>query len=104
MADVVAYSRAHKNKTYLLKPDVGCQGKGIIITKNVKEVRPQERMICQMYITRPFLIDGFKFDLRMYTLITSCDPLRIFVYNDGLVRYVSMCIENSTFFYLFYPI
>lgn len=35
---------------------------------------------------QPFLIDGYKFDLRIYALITSCDPLRIFVYNEGLVR------------------
>lgn len=35
---------------------------------------------------QPFLVDGFKFDMRIYTLVTSCDPLRVFVYNDGLVR------------------
>lgn len=89
MPDVVAYARSKKNKTfaYILKPETGCQGKGIIITKSIRDVRPQERMICQVYIARPFLIDGYKFDFRVYTLITSCDPLRIFVYNDGLVRY-----------------
>ena len=43
-------------------------------------------MICQQYISKPFLIDGFKFDLRIYILISSCDPLRIFVYKDGLAR------------------
>lgn len=32
------------------------------------------------------LMDGFKFDLRVYVLITCIDPLRIFVYNNGLVR------------------
>jgi hypothetical protein len=25
-------------------------------------------------------------DLRIYALLTSCDPLRLFIYNDGLVR------------------
>ena len=47
-------------------------------------------MICQQYVAKPFLIDGFKFDLRIYILISSCDPLRIFVYKDGLARFATV--------------
>lgn len=42
--------------------------------------------VIQEYIPNPLLIDGYKFDLRIYVLISSCSPLRIFVYNEGLVR------------------
>ena len=38
---------------------------------------------------QPYLIDGFKFDFRIYTLVTSCDPLRIFVFKDGLARFAT---------------
>jgi len=38
---------------------------------------------------QPFLIDGFKFDLRVYVVITACDPLRIFVFNEGLARFAT---------------
>lgn len=31
-------------------------------------------------------MEGYKFDLRVYILVTSCDPLKIFLYHDGLVR------------------
>lgn len=85
---------------FILKPDSGAQGRGIRLTTDLKTVSPTDRMICQRYIEKPLLIDGYKFDLRVYVLITSVDPLRIFVYNDGLVRlatnkYVEPSPENS---------
>ncbi|XP_077020778.1 tubulin polyglutamylase TTLL6 isoform X5 [Tamandua tetradactyla] len=87
--DLQSYSRSRKNKTYICKPDSGCQGRGIFITQSVKEIKPGEDLICQLYISKPFIIDGFKFDLRIYVLVTSCDPLRIFVYNEGLARFAT---------------
>ncbi|XP_048645532.1 tubulin polyglutamylase TTLL6 isoform X5 [Marmota marmota marmota] len=97
--DLQTYSRSRKNKTYICKPDSGCQGRGIFITRTVKEIKPEEDMICQLYISKPFIIDGFKFDLRIYVLVTSCDPLRIFVYKEGLVRFATTsysypCTDN----------
>ncbi|XP_054565254.1 tubulin polyglutamylase TTLL6 isoform X2 [Eptesicus fuscus] len=97
--DLQNYSRSRKNKTYICKPDSGCQGRGIFITRTVKEIKPGEDMICQLYISKPFIIDGFKFDLRIYVLITSCDPLRIFTYKEGLARFATTsyshpCTDN----------
>ncbi|XP_017082830.1 tubulin polyglutamylase TTLL13 [Drosophila eugracilis] len=86
--DAMSYALNHK-RTFILKPDSGAQGRGIWLTNDLKTIGPHERLICQTYIHRPLLIDGYKFDLRVYTLITSVDPLRIFVYNEGLARFAT---------------
>ncbi|XP_039432083.1 tubulin polyglutamylase TTLL13-like isoform X2 [Culex pipiens pallens] len=101
LGEAIAYSRTHRSKTFILKPDQGSQGRGIFLTKNLKEINPRDRMICQVYVHRPLLIDGYKFDLRVYTLVTSTDPLRIFVYKEGLARFATNkyrepCITNTS--------
>lgn len=43
----------------------------------------------QEYIDNPLLIDGYKFDIGVYIIITSIDPLRVYMYNgDILFRYI----------------
>ena len=58
----------------------------ISLYRNVEKIPLNEHMIVQEYLDKPFLLDGYKFDLRVYVLMTSCDPLRLFLYHDGLVR------------------
>ena len=41
----------------------------------------------QEYIGNPLLVDGHKFDIGIYTIMTSLDPLRVYVYwGDVLLR------------------
>lgn len=42
---------------------------------------------------QPHLINGMKYDMRIYVLVVSCDPLRVFIYEEGLVRF---CTEPYT--------
>lgn len=51
-SDFQAYTRAKKHKTFICKPDSGCQGRGIYLTKSNKDIRPGEHMICQVYMSK----------------------------------------------------
>ena len=48
------------------------------------------KAVIQEYIADPYMIEGLKFDLRIYVLITNCDPLRVFIFKEGLARFATM--------------
>lgn len=52
-------------------------------------------LICR-YLHKPYLIGGNKFDLRIYVYVTSYEPLRIYLFSDGLVRFASCKWEWTT--------
>ncbi|XP_060248543.1 tubulin polyglutamylase TTLL7 isoform X3 [Meriones unguiculatus] len=78
--------KKRKQKTFIIKPANGAMGHGISLIRNGDKIPSQDHLIVQEYIEKPFLMEGYKFDLRIYILVTSCDPLKIFLYHDGLVR------------------
>ncbi|XP_076813303.1 tubulin polyglutamylase TTLL7-like [Clavelina lepadiformis] len=81
-----AKNAGKKASTFIQKPANGAMGNGIQLFRNAEKIQPSEHTIVQEYLDKPLLLDGYKMDLRLYVLITSCDPLRIFLYQDGLVR------------------
>jgi len=50
-------------------------------------------MIVSNYIGNPLTIDGLKFDLRIYVAITNLNPLRIYMHEEGLVRFATEIYE-----------
>lgn len=87
------------NKTFIVKPDRGSQGRGIVLIQNPSDVDGYwDKAVAQQYVL-PYLIDGLKFDLRIYALVTAVDPLRIYIFEEGMARfctekYESPCAEN----------
>jgi tubulin polyglutamylase TTLL6/13 len=64
----------------ICKPDHEAQGRGIFLTNDIEQLQLVEPMIVQEYVNDPFLIDGLKFDLRIYVLVVSSDPMKIFMH------------------------
>ena len=48
-----------------------------------------EPVIVSKYIDNPLLINGYKFDMRIYVCVTSYEPLRVYVFKEGLARFAS---------------
>ncbi len=75
-----------------MKPEGSRQGKGISLVRSWQEVDWGEdtKSVCQKYMRRPLLIDGLKFDMRFYVLVTSIDPLRVFLHEEGFLRFCTV--------------
>jgi tubulin polyglutamylase TTLL6/13 len=49
--------------------------------------------VVQEYLARPLLLEGLKSDLRIYVLVLSCDPLKIFIHKEGMVRFATQAYK-----------
>jgi tubulin polyglutamylase TTLL4 len=84
-------NKFHKNydkeKMYIIKPVASSRGRGIRLLGKLKNI--PERCLISEYISNPLIINNKKFDLRLYVVITSYNPLKIYLYDEGLVRFAS---------------
>ena len=83
-----------KKKTWIVKPSKGRQGSGIFLTQDLSELlgerrNPEIHWVVQQYLDKPLLIDGLKFDLRLYVLVLCVDPLKIYLFDEGLARFAT---------------
>ncbi|XP_063505980.1 tubulin polyglutamylase TTLL11 isoform X3 [Pongo pygmaeus] len=87
--------------TFIVKPDGGCQGDGIYLIKDPSDIRlagtlQSRPAVVQEYICKPLLIDKLKFDIRLYVLLKSLDPLEIYIAKDGLSRFCTEPYQEPT--------
>ena len=99
-------ARLGPRETYIIKPPASSRGRGVRMLREGDFERLTRRddasdasgrkrsdasdtsrkTLVQRYIRDPHLLDGYKYDLRVYVALTSVDPLRVFLYREGLVR------------------
>ena len=85
----------HSKDLWIVKPSNSHGGHGIKVVDDINSLPSNEATIVQKYISNPYLVNGHKFDLRLYVLITSLDPLIVYMYGDGLVRFATQPYTNS---------
>ncbi|XP_023243233.1 uncharacterized protein LOC111641314 [Centruroides sculpturatus] len=81
------YAKSNMQKMWVQKSN---NHRGIIVNKVGNLDLESEGTFVQEYISNPYLIDGRKFDIGVYTILTSINPLRVYVYSgDVLLRFCS---------------
>lgn len=81
---------SQKNTKWIIKPPASARGTGIRVVNCWSQIPKRKPLIVQRYIERPLLINGSKFDLRLYVLVSSLNPLRVYMHTDGLARFASV--------------
>lgn len=83
---------------YIGKPQVGAQGDGIFLFRELKDLQWKgSELLIQRYIDKPLLLDGYKFDLRIYVpLIGTGSDLHAFVADEGLARFCTEQYKKPT--------
>ena len=127
MKEFMSQITEKRAKTFIVKPEAACQGKGIFLTRNPEniaamatkafaDVEQDDRnkpmapiiakgmennlagqiplMVVQRYMHKPLLIDGFKFDLRIYVNINGIAPLRVYIHKNGLARFATVPYQS----------
>ena len=85
------YNIFNLKEIYIVKPLASTHGKGVRILTDTTTV--PTKGILEKYIYNPHLIKKRKYDMRIYVLVTGFRPLKIYIYDNGLVRF---CSEKYT--------
>ena len=78
-----------------MKPSASSCGRGIKIIGKATKVSKRSGYIVSKYLKKPHLIRGYKYDLRVYVMVTSFEPLKIYLFKDGLVRLATVPYTTS---------
>lgn len=95
----VQTKKGKRSPTFIIKPGGGSEGNGIVLVRHERNIPryivPTKPAVAQSYVA-PLLFEGRKFDLRLYVLVRSVDPLEVLIHTEGLARFCTEDYEAPT--------
>ncbi|PWW33829.1 hypothetical protein ACRHM7_07240 [Chromohalobacter israelensis] len=82
-------------RRWILKPSNASKGKGIRLLDDAADAPRQANWLVQEYLDEPHTIRGHKYVLRLYVLLASLDPLRLYVYRQGFAKLASAPYDHD---------
>ncbi|CAG9767549.1 unnamed protein product [Ceutorhynchus assimilis] len=86
---------------WIMKPGNKCRGRGIQLVKNIAEVDKimslKIKYVVQKYIEKPLIIYNTKFDIRQWFMVTSVQPLTIWMFKDSYLRFSGQTFSLENF-------
>ncbi|MBE0488082.1 MAG: amylase [Halomonas sp.] len=80
---------ANPEQRWILKPTNASKGKGVRVLRDAGEAPLAADWLVQEYLANPHTIRGHKYVLRLYVLISSLEPLRVYLYRQGFAKLAS---------------
>ena len=102
------YMKENSGACFIAKPSNGLKGKDIFLLRDINDIeyknfrgREKTDYIVQRYIDKPLLMDGYKFDLRLYVTLFGSNPVdsqewHSFIAKEGLARFCTQKYKKPT--------
>ena len=87
--DWLQYAHDDPDHRWILKPKNSSRGRGIEVVRDLADVPVDNKFMVQDYLDDPHLINDRKYVLRLYVLVSSIEPLRVYIYDEGFAKLAS---------------
>ncbi|CAH8462976.1 unnamed protein product [Dicrocoelium dendriticum] len=74
---------------WILKPADMSRGRGVFVFNQLEDLVYISKSVVQKYISDVLLIEGYKFDLRLYAVVPSYSPFIVYICTEGLIRFAT---------------
>lgn len=76
-------------RRWILKPKNASRGRGIRVVSDIASVPMESSWMVQQYLANPHIMRQRKYVLRLYVLVSSIDPLRVYLHRQGFAKLAS---------------